>query len=53
MFDLRTLRDEDFLVLDWRAGARIRFAMAKTPIFSVKGMAPQGAMRVPASLPRR
>jgi hypothetical protein len=32
---LRTLVDMDFLGLDWRADARVRFAMAKTPVFAV------------------
>jgi hypothetical protein len=31
-FDLRTLLEEDRLVFDRRADARVRFAMAKTPI---------------------
>jgi len=29
MFALRTLVDGDFLFLDWRAAARVRFAIAK------------------------
>jgi hypothetical protein len=28
----------DFLDLDWRADARVRFAMAKTPVFALFGM---------------
>jgi hypothetical protein len=42
---LRTLIDMDFLGLDWRADARVRFAMAKTPVFAVFWNGPQGRTR--------